>query len=206
MELKQVIETRRSARKFQDKPVPKEVLAEMLEAARLSPSGGNSQSYWFGVIQDPETKVKLAQAAGEQTWIGTAPLVFACCADLSWDLAEQPEDDFAWQVNQLRFNQDFLKYLCTYPDRKARTTLFQNATPLIPAEHIFLTAVANGLSACFIGYLDVEAANRILGLPDTISCLFLLPVGYADEPPKAKQTKALEEIVFYDCWRSAAKV
>ena len=68
-----------------------------------------------------------------------------------------------------------------YPDRKACNKLFNNSNPLIPAEHIYLTAVSYGLSACFVGYLDVEKVSEILGLPEHISCLFLLPVGYADE-------------------------
>jgi nitroreductase len=45
---------RTSVRKFQNKPVPEEVIQEMLEAARLSPSGGNEQPWAFGVITDCE--------------------------------------------------------------------------------------------------------------------------------------------------------
>ncbi len=55
-------------------------------------------------------------------WIATAPIVFACCADLSWDIADQPEDDFGLIVNKLRFDNDFLKYLCEFPNRKVRVT------------------------------------------------------------------------------------
>lgn len=202
MELNEVIKTRRSARKFKDIAIPDEVLNEMLESARLAPSGGNAQGHVFGVIMDKEVKDKLALAAGGQLWIATAPIVFACCAHLDWDIAKQPEDDFGLIVNKLRFNNDFLDYLCRYPNSKARTTLFENAIPLIPAEHIFLTAVANGLSACFVGYLDIESADKILNLPENISCLYLLPVGYSDETPKVKQRKDMSEIVFYDHWEN----
>ncbi len=79
-------------------------------------------------------------------------------------------------------------------------TLFDNATPLIPAEHIFLIAVSHGLSACFIGYLDVKKATEILGLPKNLPCLFLLPVGYADEIPGPKTLKSISDISFYDRW------
>jgi nitroreductase len=67
-------------------------------------------------------------------------------------------------------------------------------------EHMFLTAVSHGLSACFIGFLDVNKANEILDLPDNITCLFLLPVGYADEIPKEKDTKSIDEISFNNIW------
>ena len=40
------------------------------------------------------------------------------------------------------------------------------------------------LSACWIGDLDIShCADRILGLPSDVTCLFLMPVGYAAENP-----------------------
>ncbi len=200
MELNNVIKARRSARKFKDITINDDIINEMLEAARLAPSPGNSQGYCFGVIKDKAMKEQLAKAAGEQIWIASAPIIFACCADISWDIANQPEDDFGLIVNKLRFNNDFLKYLCEYPDPKPRMTLFENATPLIPSEHIFLTAIAHGLSACFVGYLDIAKADKILQLPQHITCLFLMPVGYAYEEPGEKQIEELSEFVFYDQW------
>jgi nitroreductase len=172
----------------------------MLEAARSAPSGGNSQRHVFGVIKDRTIKEELSRAAGNQMWIATAPIVFACCADIGWDFANLPHDDFGFIVNELRFGHDFIKYLSEYPDRKECMTLFENATPLIPAEHIFLTAVSHGMNACFIGYLDVVEANKILKLPQNLTCLFLLPVGYADELPGDKSLKDINELVFYDQW------
>lgn len=206
MEILNVMKARRSARKFKDTAIPDTILNEMLEAARLAPSPGNSQSYVFGVIKDQEIKNKLARAAGEQMWIASAPVVIACCADLSWDIAEQPEDDFGVIVNKLRFNNEFLKYICEYPDWKARVTLFENGTSLIPAEHIFLISASYGMSACFVGFLDIEEANKILQLPQHISCFYLLPVGYADEMPCEKYTKDLDELVFYDQWILQKKI
>lgn len=200
MNVLDVIKARRSVRKFKDTAISDTILNEMLEAARLAPSPGNSQSYMFGVVKDQEIKERLARAAGGQMWIASAPVVFACCADLSWDIAEQPEDDFGVIVNKLRFNNDFLRYLCEYPDRKARVTLFENGACIIPAEHIFLISASYGMSACFVGYLDIEEANKILQLPQHISCLYLLPVGHPDELPCEKYLKSLDKLVFYDQW------
>jgi len=200
MELKFAIEQRRSTRKFKETPFSDEILHEMLEAARLSPSGGNSQSYIFGVIKKKETKKALAEAAGQQMWIADAPVVLACCADISHDIADVPSDDFGLIVNKGRFGEDFIRYLNEYPNRKSVMTLFQNATPLIPAEHIALTAVSHGLSTCFIGYLNIDKANKILNLPDDKTCLFLLPVGYADAQPKERKLKAMKELIFNESW------
>lgn len=66
MVLKEVIETRRSIRRFKEISIPDPILNEMLESARLAPSGGNAQGHVFGVIKDKDMKEKLALAAGEQ--------------------------------------------------------------------------------------------------------------------------------------------
>lgn len=95
-----------------------------------------------GIIADTLQKEKLTEASGNQTWIKDAPVIIAACANVAWDIAEQPEDDFGKTVNYVRFGKDFIHYLCTYPDRKACMALFENASPFIPMKHICLTAVS----------------------------------------------------------------
>ena len=151
MDIKEAIRKRVSIRNFLDKPISEEIITEMLDAARLAPTGGNGQGHIFGVIQDNEVKAKLAEAAGGQMWIATAPVVFALCGDISWDLNDQPEDDFGLQVNYLRFGKTFIQRMNEYPDRRSMNKLFNNTTPLLGAEHKFLTAVSHGLAACLIG-------------------------------------------------------
>ena len=194
----EAVKARRSVRKFKSTKVPDEMIKEMLESARLAPSPGNSQGHVFGVIRNEILKQKLAEVAGGQSWIATAPVVFACCGRLDNDIAELSEDDFSLRVNHLRFGESFIDFMKNYPDGRSRTKLFRNSAPLIPAEHIFLTAVSHGLSACFIGYLDVDKASDILKLPEHLACLYLLPVGYADEEPIPKMLKPIEEMTFYD--------
>ena len=53
MEALQAIKTRRSIRKFLDKPVSREMIRELLEAAMFAPSAGNEQPWQFIVIEDP---------------------------------------------------------------------------------------------------------------------------------------------------------
>ena len=52
MNVKEAICTRRSTRKYLDKPIEKELLEELIEAGRMAPSGGNSQSAHIFVIED----------------------------------------------------------------------------------------------------------------------------------------------------------
>lgn len=198
MTVMEAIQKRRSARSYLDKPIEDEVLLELLEAARLAPSGGNGQNHVFGVVKDQEIKLALARSAGNQMWIAEAPVVIACCARLEEDLKGLPESDFGLRVNELRFTKPFIQHLNAYPDRKAVGALFVNAAPLIPAEHMVLAAAAHGIQGCYIGWLDVWEASRVLNLPGDMVCLFLLPLGYPKREPSKKKRKSLDEISFFN--------
>ena len=52
MDFQQVIEARRSVRKFRDEEVPHEVLAQAIEAALHAPSSRNSRSTRFLAVRD----------------------------------------------------------------------------------------------------------------------------------------------------------
>ena len=198
MTVMEAIQVRRSARSYLDRPIEDALILELLEAARLAPSGGNGQNHVFGVVKDQEIKLALARASGNQMWIAQAPVVIACCARLEEDLKDLPESDFGLRVNELRFTKPFIQYLNAYEDRKAVGSLFVNAAPLIPAEHMVLAAAAHGIQACYIGWLDVKEAGRILHLPDDMVCLFLLPMGYPKRTPGKKELKSIQEISFTD--------
>ncbi|PKM70259.1 MAG: hypothetical protein CVU94_00160 [Firmicutes bacterium HGW-Firmicutes-19] len=201
MEILDCMKKRRSVRSFSDQKVSDEIISDMLEAARLAPSGGNGQSWMFGVIRDETLKNELAVAAGEQMWIARAPVVIACCAVLNEDLSNVDEDDFGLIVNHTRFGKEFVDYVYQYPDKRMSNIFWNNGVPAIPGEHMFLVATCHGLNACWIGYLDVRKASEILNLPDDVVCLYLMPVGYADQPIKEIERKSAEEISFVDRWK-----
>ena len=57
----EAIKTRRSTRKFQQKPVELEKLRTIVDAGRFGPTGGNCQSNHFFVISNPEVLKKLVE-------------------------------------------------------------------------------------------------------------------------------------------------
>lgn len=59
----EVIKTRRSTRRFSDKPVELEKLDKIVSAGRYAPSGGNSQTCHFIVVRNREVLAKLAELA-----------------------------------------------------------------------------------------------------------------------------------------------
>ena len=81
MDVYEAIRVRKSVREFEGKDIPEESLMRLLNAARLAPSASNRQEWRFVVVRDSETRKKLAVAAKNQTFIGEAPVVLACCAE-----------------------------------------------------------------------------------------------------------------------------
>ena len=60
MDVLSVIKKRRSVRNYKPDKIPDEIMEKLLEAVRLAPSGGNRQPYRFIIVQDKDTKSKLA--------------------------------------------------------------------------------------------------------------------------------------------------
>jgi len=69
MQVDEAIRTRRSIRKYEHKPIPREVLEQLLEAARLAPSSDNRQAWTMVVVQDDAMKEKLASASAGQRFV-----------------------------------------------------------------------------------------------------------------------------------------
>jgi len=63
MSVFEVIEKRRSIRKYKPSSIPAGDLKKILEAGRLAPSAGNRQAWSFIVVRNPEQKKRLVEAA-----------------------------------------------------------------------------------------------------------------------------------------------
>ena len=100
MNLFEVIQKRRSIRKFKPNPVAKNHLKKILEAGRLAPSGDNRQPWYFIVVKDSEIKNALSVAANNQKFIAGADLVIVALGDPR----VYPESDLA--PNSILHKQD----------------------------------------------------------------------------------------------------
>lgn len=80
MDVFEAIKKRRSIRKYSEKPIQKEKLNRVLEAARLAPSASNMQPWHFIVITDPAKKEGL-RAAYNREWFVKAPVIIVACVD-----------------------------------------------------------------------------------------------------------------------------
>ncbi|MFX0097496.1 MAG: nitroreductase family protein, partial [Candidatus Hodarchaeota archaeon] len=87
----QVVEKRRSIRKYKEYDIPNNDLKRILEAAQLAPSANNSQPWRFIVVKDKKTKELLAKPS-PQTFIADANAIIvvlgdtsvSCCPSATW--------------------------------------------------------------------------------------------------------------------------
>jgi len=169
MNVQDAIRARRSIRSYKDKPVEKEKLDRVLEAARLAPSANNRQERRFVVVQHGETRKKLAKAACNQGFVGTAPVVIAACAT---------ESSHVMACGQPAYTVDVT----------------------IAVDHMTLQAVEEGLGTCWIGAFDEAEVKQVLGIPDTVRVVSLLPLGYPEYVPSPTPRKSREQLVAFETW------
>lgn len=70
MEVKTAIENRRTIRSYKPDPIPDHYIAEVLDAARLAPSGGNIQPWKFVVIKNLNTTIAVEHLILRATELG----------------------------------------------------------------------------------------------------------------------------------------
>jgi len=83
MEIMEALRTRRSIRKFEDRPVPGETVRQVLDAAMMAPSAGNAQPWQFVVVDDRALLEDVAAIHPFVKMAPQAPLGILVCGDLS---------------------------------------------------------------------------------------------------------------------------
>ena len=188
----QVIKGRRSVRKYRSEPVTDEALNIILEAVRWAPSWTNTQCWRLIVVRDKETKSKLAETLIDvrpgkpnpaTEAVRNAPIVIAACAErgLSGNYKnEEGQRVPATDKGEWWFMFDL-------------GLAMQNAA---------LAAHALGLGTVHAGLLDAGKAAKILSIPENITVVELLPLGWPDEEPSAPPRKETSEFTFSERYPS----
>jgi nitroreductase len=165
---------------------------------RLAPSGGNRQPYKFIVIQNDETKKKIAAACrwypsrpNGQGFIAEAPVVIVACGSDKEAVIRYYQDD-----------KVFLAIGEAIADKLGASTLvYQSLMPLdlaIALDHLTLVATAEGLGTCWVSALDEREVKRVLSVPEDSKVLAVMPVGYPVSWPQPRPRKPLDQIVCYE--------
>lgn len=71
----------------------------------------------------------------------------------------------------------------------------------IAIDHMTLVAMEEGLGTCWIGAFVQDKVKEVLGVPEKMSIISLLTLGFPAETGRPKSRKKLEEIVCYDTYQ-----
>jgi len=86
MDIYEAINKRYACRNYASKPIEKEKLERIIEAARLAPSAKNLQDWRFVIVTDEKLRKDVAVACNEQNFIASAPAVIVGCSNSDYTL------------------------------------------------------------------------------------------------------------------------
>lgn len=67
---------------------------------------------------------------------------------------------------------------------------------MIALEHMVLASISLGYGTCWIGAFEEAQVKQVLGVPERMTVVALLPVGIPDEQPQPRPRKEFDEIFF----------
>ncbi len=80
---------------------------------------------------------------------------------------------------------------CEYPSPE--TWALEDAT--IACTFAMLAATDLGLATCWVGAFSPDLATKVIGAPEGVTPMAILPIGYAGETPERTSRRALRELV-----------
>lgn len=176
--------TRRSIRRFESRPVETDKVMRILEAARWTPSWGNTQCWEVVVVTDksllehmaeelsPKNPASLAMARG--------PVTLAICG------AKQKSGYYnGQQSTQLG---DWLMF-----DLGLIT------------QTISLAAHEEGLGSVIVGSFRHDRVRDLLKIPVEYEIVALIPLGYPDHAPSPPKRKDVNDFAHFDTFGSKAR-
>lgn len=178
MELQDVMEKRRSIRKYQKKEVAKELIEQIIEAAILAPTWKNSQTGRYHVITSQEMleKVKwegLARFNGENVEDAPVLIVETFVKNRSgFEKTGEPSNELGngWGCYDLG----------------------------LQTMNLLLKATELGLGTLVMGIRSEERLREIVSIPPEETIVSVIAVGYADiDPLKPKRKIASDNITYH---------
>jgi nitroreductase len=205
MEFADVVRKRRMVRAYDaDRPIPPDIVERLLANAVHAPSAGFSQGWAFLVLQTPEERQAFWDAATPEeptlgTWLAnmsTAPLIIVALSNKSVYLDRYAEADKGWT------DRDESRWPVPYWD------IDTGMASLL----ILLTAVDEGLGACFFGVPPdrVDAFRAAFEVPAEYMPIGAMTVGYR-RPDKLRSSarrgrRPLTEVTHYGKWKGAGNL
>lgn len=178
MTAKECIKGRRSIRQFSDKPVPRDVLEQIVETASFAPSWKHTQITRYiaveGALKDKIAAECTTAYAKNGDIINSAPMVIA--------------------VTFIKNRSGFERDGSFSTPKEGGWQMFDAG---IATEAFCLAAYEQGLGTVILGIFDEAKAASYLEIPEDRELVALIPIGYPAEEPVAPKRKPVEELLSY---------
>jgi nitroreductase len=172
MEFDRVVRKRKMVRQYKaGEPISDSIITKLMENAHTAPSAGHTEVQEFIVIRDPSTKLKLAEAALGQESVSGAPLLIVVCSNTSRSIGRYGKR-----------GKDFYSVI----DGAFASMI------------ILLSAVNEGIGACFVGAFEDDEVSKILGLPNFVKPVGIIALGYPNERPKKLSRINISKLIHRD--------
>lgn len=199
LSLRQQMETRRSIRFFSNKPIPREIIKNIIMTASSAPSGANKQPWTFCVVTNPDLKEQIRRAAEEEEYL-----------NYNGRMSSQ------WLKDLEQFDTNWSKpFLTTAPylivlfkriyenleDGENHKNYYVNESVGIAAGFLITAIHLAGLVTLTHTPSPMNFLQKILKRPDNERPFLLLPVGYPAEDalvPVLNKKTADQTIIWYE--------
>ena len=174
----QLVKSRRSIRRYLDKPVEREKILTCIEAARMAPSADNVQPWRFLIIDEQELKMRFANE------------VFSGIYYIS---------KFAARAPVLILILARLDIIANRIGKQIQNIHYYFIDIGIAGEHIVLQAEELVIGTCWIGWFNPRKARKFFKIPRKYKIVSLMAIGhYEKKPSKERKRKKLQEIVWFN--------
>ncbi|HEX3722858.1 MAG TPA: nitroreductase family protein [Nitrolancea sp.] len=197
MEFAELVRKRRIVRHFKTDPIEMTAIDRILDLARRVPSAGFTQGQDFIVVTDPAQRREVARLCGEEAhyeksfghrWISEAPVQIIPCANEGAYHRRYQESD--------KVGPDGQEHDWPVPYWVMDT----GCSVMV----LLLAVVDEGLAAGYAGFLDLPGARELLGIPEDVIPVGVIPIGYPDQdipsPSLKRGRKAMQAIVHKERW------
>ena len=191
-----LMDQRRSLRHFSDKPVPQEVIENIIMTASTAPSGAHKQPWSFCAVSSPDLKTKIRVAAEKEeveNYHGRMSKEWLHDLKPFGTNEQKPFLEIApWLIIVFKKAYDLV-------DGRKRKNYYVNESVGIAAGFL-LAAIHNaGLVSLTHTPSPMNFLQKIMARPQNERAFLLIPVGYPApeaEVPDLKR-KSKDEVLFY---------
>ncbi len=184
-----IVKERYATKMFDGKKVPENLLNQLFELIRLTPSSFNIQPWKIVVVDDAEMKEKLSPASWGQTQIKSCShlLVFCANKDIAGNIGRLEEMMLKNGANPEEI-KGYFEMMRTFEKNLTedqRLSWAQRQTYLALGNALN-GAKALGFDSCPMEGFNPKSYSEILGLPESIVPTALCPIGYASDKQGSK--------------------